>query len=408
MVYEEAMTLVRTVFLGSSLALACATSVVVGCGSDDANGPKDPPADSGTPPDASPPAMVYPDDDLAALLEPIRTKYDLPALGAAVFDSNGALALGVTGVRKIGSDVLATKSDRFHLGSDTKAMTATLIARAVEKNELEWTTTLAETYSGETVHAGYQPVTIEQLLAHRGGAPANVQPAIWSKMWETKTESQNTRRTAVVEMLKLGPTSEVGTYTYANAGYMMAGAALEHAGASWEDRLRAEVFTPLGMTECGFGPAETEGEIDQPLGHREQSGKLVPETGWSDNPRSLGPAGTANCSLLSWGNFLRAHLRGALGDTTYLSEGSWTKMHTAEQAKNPQDEQYALGWAIGTQPWTKGPAFAHEGSNTLNLASAWVAPGVDRVLVVVTNAANAKANDAVQEVNLELLRAYVK
>ncbi len=361
-----------------------------------------------TPPLETSAIIPFPKDDLASVLEPIRVKHGLPALGAAVFDSKSALALGVTGVRKIGTDVLTTKSDRFHLGSDTKAMTATLVARAIERGELKWTTTLGEIYGKENVHPGYQPVTIEQLLGHRGGAPANAQEPIWKKMWETHSESRAPRRVAVLEMLKLGPTLPVGSWSYSNAGYIMAGAALERGAPSWEDRLRADVFEPLAMSECGFGPAETLGKTDQPLGHSVKDGKLIAETGWADNPRSLGPAGTVNCSLLSWGNFLRAHLRGALGETTYLPSASWTKLHTPAPLKDPKEKSYALGWIVVEQPWTKGPAFTHHGSNTMNLSAAWITPGLDRVFIVTTNSAGQESDDAVQEALLKLIAAYGK
>ncbi len=40
------------------------------------------------------------DKDIAALLEPIRTKYKLPALAAAVVSSKGLTAVAAVGVRK--------------------------------------------------------------------------------------------------------------------------------------------------------------------------------------------------------------------------------------------------------------------------------------------------------------------
>ena len=67
--------------------------------------------------------------DLAPDLEPIATQYGLPALAALAADEHTILGEGVTGVRKLGDPTIATLDDVWHLGSDTKAMTATLIAR---------------------------------------------------------------------------------------------------------------------------------------------------------------------------------------------------------------------------------------------------------------------------------------
>ena len=57
----------------------------------------------------------------------------LAALAAALVNSKGLVAVGAVGVRKRGDTTAVTVDDQFHLGSDTKAMTATLIARMVEK-----------------------------------------------------------------------------------------------------------------------------------------------------------------------------------------------------------------------------------------------------------------------------------
>ena len=50
----------------------------------------------------------------------------------------------------------ATVLDNWHLGSDTKAMSATLIALAVDAGELSWDETLPDLFPGMTIHPGYQ------------------------------------------------------------------------------------------------------------------------------------------------------------------------------------------------------------------------------------------------------------
>jgi len=87
-------------------------------------------AASGAPGCASRPAPAdggY--EELASVLEPLRQKYNLPALGAAVVTPDGVKALGVVGIRKYGDTTPACVEDAFHLGSDTKAMTAVVGTR---------------------------------------------------------------------------------------------------------------------------------------------------------------------------------------------------------------------------------------------------------------------------------------
>jgi len=112
--------------------------------------------------------------NLGPLLEPIREKYDLPALAGAVILQGRTTAWGVTGVRKIGSDVKVTSNDKFHIGSCTKAMTATIIAMLVERGKLKWETTLIEAFPdmADDMCPDYRDVTLKHILAHRGGLPS--------------------------------------------------------------------------------------------------------------------------------------------------------------------------------------------------------------------------------------------
>src|SRR5579883_2612030 len=63
--------------------------------------------------------------DLREVIAPIRQKWNLPALAAAIVTGDGIYARGAVGVRKYGSEVPVTVDDQFHLGSCTKSMTAT-------------------------------------------------------------------------------------------------------------------------------------------------------------------------------------------------------------------------------------------------------------------------------------------
>ena len=47
---------------------------------------------------------------------------------------------------------------------------------------------------------------------------------------------------------------------------------------------------------------------------------------------------------------------------------------------------YGGGWFIAEgQPWARGPALTHDGSNTMWYASTWVAPAIGRAFVAVSN-----------------------
>ncbi|MEO0326066.1 MAG: serine hydrolase domain-containing protein [Myxococcota bacterium] len=252
-------------------------------------------------------------EDLAALLAPLREARSLPALAAAVVDAHdGLLALGAVGQRRSGGSEAVTRADRWHLGSDTKALTATLAARLIEDGTLSWDTTLATGFPtlAERMHPDFRDVTLVELLTHRAGLTGNLpaeRPELWGRLWEAREPLSDERLWVAEQLLTAAPAvtprSEV---RYANAGYIIAGALLEQAtGESWEALMEARLFTPLGMASCGFGPAATVGRVDAPWGHR--AGEPVPPGPAADNPPALGPAGTVHCSLADWAKFIALH-----------------------------------------------------------------------------------------------------
>ena len=76
--------------------------------------------------------------------------------------------------------------------------------------------------------------------------------------------------------LTMPPASKAGDFAYSNLGFIIVGAIAEaRTGKSWEDLIREQIFTPLGIKNAGFGPPGTPGKLDQPWGHEEKAGKLV-------------------------------------------------------------------------------------------------------------------------------------
>src|SRR5262249_50684323 len=94
-------------------------------------------------------------------------------MAAAVLRGERIIAQGAAGVRKRGTAERITIADRFHLGSCTKAMTATLVAMLVEEGKLNWTSTLGEFFADtvKPMHPAWEQVTLRQVLAHRAGLP---------------------------------------------------------------------------------------------------------------------------------------------------------------------------------------------------------------------------------------------
>lgn len=106
---------------------------------------------------------------LAELLAQVRENSGVPAIAAAVIENGEVIDVAVVGVRRVGSDETVTAVDRFHIGSITKPMTATMIGRLVEKGKLDWDDTIGEHLGDIEMLDAYRGVTLELLLQHRSG-----------------------------------------------------------------------------------------------------------------------------------------------------------------------------------------------------------------------------------------------
>lgn len=337
---------------------------------------------------------------IAALLQPIRERHNVPAVAGALVSSRGLIGIGVVGVRKRGVATPATTNDVWHLGSETKMMTATLAAVLVEEGRLRWTSTVAESFPelAPEIDPAWRSVTLTQLLTHRAGLVANLDWASLARRGDVRAQ----RLAAVREAFRSAPRFPPGTrFEYSNLGYVVAGAMIERLGdRTWEAEMQRRLFQPLAMRHAGFGGVGTRGRIDAPWPHRADG---QPEAGNGpdiDNPPVLGPAGRVHAPLADWARFVADQLRGARGGRGLLPAGSYHVLQTPADGAD-----YALGWAVTTREWAGGRALTHTGSNTMNFAVVWMSPARDFAVLVCVNQGGDTAARAADEAAWALIQS---
>ena len=305
----------------------------------------------------------------------------MPALAAAYVRGTDLAALGAVGDRRVGVNDPVETTDRFHLGSCTKSMTATLIARLVEQGLLDWKASVAEIFPDlrKAIHPGYRAVTLVQLLSHRAGMPY-IRGPDRAPLRALAGPLPEQRRTVVASALRQAPASEPGSrFEYSNVGYLVAGAMAEQTtGQAWEELMRRLVFGPLGMTTAGFG-APGRG---QPWGHVARGCEAVSFLrADADIPEVLGPNGTVHSTLADWAAYASLHLQGAQGQSgLLLKPASFAELHRDHFAQG-----WALGWELVDRAWARGRTLTHRGSNGLWYAVIWIAPSRNVAFLAATN-----------------------
>lgn len=318
-------------------------------------------------------------------LERIRASYKLPAMAAFAIRGDEVIEQATVGTVSLKDSTPVGPDAPWHLGSNTKAMTATVAGMLMEDGLLRWDLTVGEVL-GETapdMHAKHRDTTLADLLHHIAGITPNI-------AWFSAPED---RVSCAAEILKRAPQGKRGKYLYSNAGYVVAGAMMEAVtGEPWEEVIRERLFEPLGMSSTSFGAPVKPGS---PWGHR--SGLLSwtpmdPNKRKADNAPVLGPAGTVHSTLDDYAKFIAAHLKGARGAGGIVSAETFATLHTPFEGGD-----YAMGWIVTERSWAGGRALTHGGSNTLWFATAWLAPEKNMAYFAVTNAGGNTAFRAVDE-----------
>ncbi|MEE8169650.1 MAG: serine hydrolase domain-containing protein [Phycisphaerae bacterium] len=329
------------------------------------------------------------------MLERERKKQGLPAVAAVVIQDDRIVARGVAGLRKTGGRARVKLNDRWHLGSCTKSMTATMIAVLVERGVLSWDTTIGKALPdlAGSMRPEYRNVTVEMLLGHRAGIHHELEvPGLWDVLWRREGTPVEERRRMAEVMLAQPPKVSPGEYFYSNCGYGIAGHMAETiTGKPWEQLMRELVFQPLDMDSAGFGVSWVGKRVTDPWPH-EHDGTPIPPGPMADNPPSIGPGGTVHASIRDWAKFVVEHLRGARGeDGLLLKAETYARLHRGQKTGSGL-EAYALGWMIVHRAWAKGKkrgdsgrCLHHAGSNNSWFSIVWVAPERDVAVLCTTN-----------------------
>ncbi len=332
-------------------------------------------------------ALATPDNPVwfQKALEEYRQQMQLPALSASIVIGGKVVAASAVGVRKHGDSAKVKVDDRFHIGSITKTLTGTLIAKLVDEGKLDWNDTIQAMFPEllNKMQSDYRQVTVTQLLRHMSGMPYSPSTP------ESKTDQYGTsapmkRYGYVIAALKDKSQAKPDhKYIYGGGQVIAAQHAERKTQQSYENLMGQNLFQPLGMSTARFGSPANPNSIDGPWEHVKEKGQIKHRPPRADQSlQARSPVGrNLVMSMTDLGKFVALHLKGARGESRFLKPKTFEFIHQPDSVATHQ----TVTWATGKTWWAEGRIYWHGGSTLQNLAKCHIVPNENFGLCLATN-----------------------
>jgi len=244
------------------------------------------------------PASAAGPSPFTPMLDSTVEHHHLPGIAMAVVDNGQVVFTGTRGERRAGSGEPIDADTLFKIASNSKAMTAAVLARLVDRGLLAWDDPVTKYLPQFRMHDPWvtQHMQVRDLLIHNSGLGLGAGDLM---LWPEPNAFTRADIIAGLEHLK-PVTSFRSGYAYDNLMYVVAGEVAAAAGGKpYDQLLREEVFSPLGMTRCQAGTWSVAkvGNVAQPHAPREGGNVVVnADTEIAPDLTSMA-AGGIRCSL---------------------------------------------------------------------------------------------------------------
>ena len=247
-----------------------------------------------------------------AAVEQTFEHYQLPGLAVGVIRDGGIVYTRTLGELRAGSGEKIDNDTLFKIASNSKAMTAGVLARLVDAGKLKWDDPVTKYLPQFRMHDPWvtQQMQVRDLLIHNSGLGLGAGDLM---LWPEPNTFSRADIIAGLQHLKPVTSFRAG-YAYDNLLYVVAGeVAAAAGGAPYDELVRREIFQPLGMAGCRVGAWDTRQAASIARPHRRVDGRNLPapaEAGMVADISSMA-AGGIRCGVEDMLRWMQAWLEPA-------------------------------------------------------------------------------------------------
>jgi CubicO group peptidase (beta-lactamase class C family) len=271
------------------------------------------------------------------LVETSLEEYDIPGASIAVVTDESSVLTKGYGAADQTAETPVEPETPFRIGSVSKPVVATALMQFIERGEIDPDIDVTEYLDVPVDGSGDEPVTLRQLVTHRGGFESTNRGMWITDRDELRSLPSYLRHDADKRVRLPGTVGSYSNYGYGLAGQVLAATVDEPFHRAIDEAL----LTPAGMTMSSFQqplPAEL-AEV-----HATGHGPAGTFRGGDFPLLGLRPAGAMSATANDMARFLQLHLNdGVLNGEQVLESGTIDAMHDQWATHHEQLAGMAFG-----------------------------------------------------------------
>ena len=348
------------------------------------------------------------------LIDAVATRYHLPGIAVGVIENGEVVYRHTAGELALGSGQPVTPDALFKVASNSKAMTATLLARLVRQGKLRWDDPVKRWIPSFRMYDPWvtEHMQVGDLLTHRSGLGEGAGDLM---LWPEPNAFSRQDIVAALAHLKPRYSFRAG-YAYDNLLYVVAGeVAAAAGGAPYETLLRREVFQPLGLLRCQVGSWKRDALAPVAVPHASRGDGFVPLTSADPmvHPTTMEAAGGVQCSLDDMLSWARQWLAPTPQQLSWLPQAQRDKLWTpytpmpisAQRRAWDGTRMYAYGYGWRIADVDGALTVSHTGTLSGMYSALYLLPDKRDGFVVLINADAEAARTVLVEVLLKQFTA---
>ncbi|HQU85624.1 MAG TPA: serine hydrolase domain-containing protein [Pyrinomonadaceae bacterium] len=324
--------------------------------------------------------------NLKEFAETVKTEHKIPEIAYAVVSSDSVIEMEFLGKRRIEGDFPARKNDRFHIGANTKAITAFIAAQLVKDRKIDWNTKFFDLFPQlkSKSRKAYLKISLKDLLTFRANLPLYTYTFEKPEKKDFNGDYDAQRLQFAEYFLKQKPAKPVDGLTFSNVGYVLAGLMLEKASGKSYKNLVDDLGKNLQI-EFGFDAPNLSDNL-QTWGYDENLRAVLPTENYKIN--WLLAAGNINVDLPDYVKFIQLQLQGLREKLEILPQKDFDFLHFGLP-------KFSFGWFNERDEKTGHQISFNEGNAGAFITKVCIIKEIDRAYIVFTNAATVETSKGV-------------